>query len=225
MEHKIYRGRSGGRRWTLNVCLSRLTRRHFFIGLVVVIALMVFSTGSQHFSSIGVTSNQQSDKKPNKSAGAEGNDKNKDKEKEKGPEFCTTWPVDEDGKYHREMETSPERQLHLDSFAPEGGWKKPEGLSVVGMIFYGRKRNVDILDCYLRQNLASNGGYLDEVWFMVHTENKQDVDWLRDLVKDEPDYKYIDLGNRTTDYYGYMWEYPVEDDTIYVKIDDDVVSC
>ncbi|OTA62769.1 hypothetical protein K449DRAFT_433684 [Hypoxylon sp. EC38] len=32
----------------------------------------------------------------------------------------------------------------------------------------GRKRNVDILDCYLRQNLVSNGGYLDEVSLCAH---------------------------------------------------------
>ncbi|KAI1804629.1 hypothetical protein F4811DRAFT_561670 [Daldinia bambusicola] len=62
------------------------------------------------------------------------------------------------------------------------------------MVFYGRKRYVDILDCYLQQNLASNGGYFDEVWFMAHTKDKDDVAWIEDLVKKTPGYKVVGKG-------------------------------
>lgn len=137
-------------------------------------------------------------------------------------EYCTTWPVDAKGRYTPKPKSSD--KLELDSVAPAGGWKKPQGVKVVAMVFYGRKRNVDILDCYLRQNLAAHGGYLDEVWFMVHTEKKDDVDWLRTFAKAEPAYKFVDLGACTTEQYGCIWEYAVEDDTIYLKIDDDIVS-
>ena len=29
-------------------------------------------------------------------------------------------------------------------------WKKPDGLKVIGLVFYGRKEFVEILDCYLK---------------------------------------------------------------------------
>ncbi|EMR66140.1 hypothetical protein UCREL1_6874 [Eutypa lata UCREL1] len=137
-----------------------------------------------------------------------------------GSGLCTTWPVGEKGKYHPQ---SKAKKVQLDSLAPKGGWKKPNGIRVVAMVFYGRKHNVDILDCYLRQNLASNGGYLDEVWFMVHTTEKGDVKWLRKLTGGEPGYRFVDLGDCTTGHYGCIWEYAVEDDTIYIKIDDDIL--
>ncbi|KAI2634486.1 hypothetical protein GGS21DRAFT_518059 [Xylaria nigripes] len=139
-------------------------------------------------------------------------------------EFCTTWPVDKYGKY----DVSPlERvnRVQLDSIAPPGGWRKPEGLKIVAMVFFGRKRYVDILDCYLQQNLASNGGYLDEVWFMVHTDVEDDIAWLNDLVKRTPGYQVVDPEdcNRNDRNYGCLWEYAVEDHTMYIKLDDDIV--
>jgi len=54
---------------------------------------------------------------------------------------------------------------------PAGGWEKPSGVCIVGVIFYGWRRNVDIIDCYLEQNLAENRDYLDEVRFLLHTNN------------------------------------------------------
>jgi len=29
-------------------------------------------------------------------------------------------------------------------------WKKPEDLKIIGLVFYGRKEFVEILDCYLK---------------------------------------------------------------------------
>ncbi|KAI0157067.1 hypothetical protein GGR52DRAFT_582886 [Hypoxylon sp. FL1284] len=91
------------------------------------------------------------------------------------------------------------------------------------MVFYGRKRYVDILDCYLQQNLASNGGYFDEVWFMSHTKVADDVAWMEDLVSNTPEYKVVGKGVCEGKKYNCMWNYAVEDNTIYVKIDDDIV--
>jgi hypothetical protein len=140
------------------------------------------------------------------------------------PEYCTTWPVDKDGNYNR-TSASKHSKLKLDTLAPRGGWKKPAGVKVVAMIFYGRRRAVDILDCYLQQNLVSNGGYLDEVWFMIHTEVKEDLDWLHKKVAHEHEqaYKFKDFRDECNQY-GCLWNYATEDDTIYVKIDDDMVS-
>jgi hypothetical protein len=41
---------------------------------------------------------------------------------------------------------------------PGGSWPV-----VKAMVFFGRKRYIEILDCYLQRNLVSNGGILSEV--------------------------------------------------------------
>lgn len=141
------------------------------------------------------------------------------------PEFCTTWPVDEDGNYTLNSHDRP-NQVESYSIAPHGGWRKPAGVKVIAMVFFGRKRYVDILDCYLRQNLASNGGYLDEVWFMVHTEEEEDLAWLDGLVKDTKDYKKVGEEDcKANDHkYGCLWKYATAANTMYIKLDDDIVS-
>lgn len=142
------------------------------------------------------------------------------------PGQCTTWPVDAKGSYtpapsQRNGTATPA----LKSLAPKGGWKKPAGIRVVALVFYGRKRTVDFLDCYLLRNLAANGGYLDEVRFMVHTNKEEDVEFLKDLVsKREEHYRIVEGGACEGTSYGCIWDSVVEDDTIYVKIDDDIVS-
>ncbi|KAI1130160.1 hypothetical protein F5Y10DRAFT_132646 [Nemania abortiva] len=139
-------------------------------------------------------------------------------------EFCTTWPVDEDGGYDLHA-FDRSNKVESYSIAPQGGWQKPEGVKIIGMVFFGRKRYVDILDCYLQQNLASNGGYLDEVWFMIHTEEKEDIKWLNRLVNTTEDYKIIGQANCKTNgpKYGCLWRSATEDKTIYIKLDDDIV--
>ncbi|RYP73060.1 hypothetical protein DL769_004297 [Monosporascus sp. CRB-8-3] len=82
------------------------------------------------------------------------------------PQFCTIWPVGDDGQpyaliLHRQNKTSVS-----DTIAPHGCWRKPRGIKIVGWTFYGRRRNVDVLDCFLLQNLAANGGYLDNMRFI-----------------------------------------------------------
>ncbi|KAI0198617.1 hypothetical protein F4808DRAFT_252234 [Astrocystis sublimbata] len=140
------------------------------------------------------------------------------------PDFCTTWPVDYEGEYDLDSIDRVDQVEHTN-LAPEGGWSKPKGLKVIAMVFYGRKRYVDILDCYLQQNLASNGGYLDEVWFMAHTEDEDDLAWLDSLVKENQSYKikgHDDCGKNDKEY-GCLWKYATGDNTMYIKIDDDII--
>ncbi|KAI1172614.1 hypothetical protein F4777DRAFT_590431 [Nemania sp. FL0916] len=136
------------------------------------------------------------------------------------PGQCTTWPVSMNGEYKPKTRTP---STELQRFAPPGGWKKPAGLTVKALVFYGRKRTVDFLDCYLQQNLAVNGGYLDEVWFMVHTNIEEDLAYLQTLVKQSIYYKIAMPGECEGSGYACMWENAVEDGTIYVKLDDDVI--
>lgn len=140
------------------------------------------------------------------------------------PGQCTTWPVDWKGQYTPSHE-SVNNTVRLESFAPKGGWKKPVGIKVVALVFFGRKRTVDFLDCYLQQNLAANGGYLDEIRFMVHTNKEEDLEFLRDLVsRREEHYHIVEANTCEGSSYGCIWDSVVEDDTIYVKIDDDIVG-
>ncbi|KAI1338091.1 hypothetical protein F5Y15DRAFT_407742 [Xylariaceae sp. FL0016] len=141
---------------------------------------------------------------------------------EHNDKFCTTWPVDNNGKY--ELNAGDRvSDFRIDSMAPKGGWRKPEGLKVIAMVFYGRKRYVDILDCYLQKNLKSHGGYLDEVWFMAHTQDKDDIAWVEGLVLDNPNYKIVGQGVCEEEKYKCLWEYATDDKTIYIKIDDDII--
>ncbi|KAI8629069.1 hypothetical protein F5Y19DRAFT_88816 [Xylariaceae sp. FL1651] len=142
-------------------------------------------------------------------------------EQEKVPGQCTTWPVSVKGDYKSKVHNS---NLTLQSFAPRGGWKKPEGITIKALIFYGRKRTVDFLDCYLQKNLAVNGGFLDEIWFMVHTDNKEDLAYLDELIAQRKEhYRIVKPGECKGGNYACMWDPVVEDNTIYVKIDDDIV--
>jgi len=86
----------------------------------------------------------------------------------------------------------------------------------------GRRQYVKILDCYLKRNLVSNGGYLDQVHFISNTDNNNDLKYLEDLLKTSDRYKEIRPG--ALGLYDEMWGYLTNNDTIYIKIDDDVVS-
>lgn len=101
-------------------------------------------------------------------------------------------------------------------------WEKPTGFKIIGLIFFGRPPVVEILDCYLKRNLASNGGFLDEVHWVVNTDKKQDIQYLDDLLETSIAYKKINIPSLT---YNSVWEHAVERDHMYIKIDDDMVSC
>lgn len=106
-------------------------------------------------------------------------------------------------------------------------FEKPLGVNITGVVFYGRARFVDILDCYLQKNLAVNGGLLDNVLFMTNTDDKEDLAWLDDLVSRVPQYGTVEV-KRPNDAHGWggfniIWESLQDPDTIYLKIDDDIV--
>ncbi|MCJ1294331.1 hypothetical protein MMC34_005889 [Xylographa carneopallida] len=116
-------------------------------------------------------------------------------------------------------------------------WVKPEGFKIVALIFCkshvggstqedsnflpdGRPRYVSILDCYLKRNLAINGGYLDEVHWMANTENQHDLAYLDTLVNTTESYKAYHLKHLG---FQSIWEHAVDNNTLYIKIDDDMI--
>lgn len=100
-------------------------------------------------------------------------------------------------------------------------WVKPKGVKIIALIFYGRPETVSILDCYLKQNLVSNGGLLDEVHWAVNTHNQTNLKYLDGLVETSEEYKKIVLPNLG---FESIWKNAVKRDILYIKIDDDVVS-
>ena len=99
-------------------------------------------------------------------------------------------------------------------------WKKPTGFKIIGLIFFGRPPVVEILDCYLKRNLVKNGGFLDEVLWVENTKKEEDLQYLHNLVKNEPLYRSLHI-----DTLGYdsVWEHSVDDKNLFIKIDDDIV--
>jgi hypothetical protein len=106
---------------------------------------------------------------------------------------------------------------HLDEPLP---LTRPEDTKIIGLVFYGRRDRSSILDCYLRNNLRSNGGWLNEVAWGVNTDNEEDLAYLDLLVGTTPEYRKVKL--REKSYVG-LWEETIEAGNIYVKLDDDVV--
>ncbi|KAL8668161.1 MAG: hypothetical protein Q9202_000139 [Teloschistes flavicans] len=100
------------------------------------------------------------------------------------------------------------------------GFKKPVEFKIIGLIFFGRPPNIAILDCYLKRNLVTNGGFLDEVHFVVNTDKEKDIKYLDTLVKTSELYTKVilpELGYKS------VWEHSVEPEHMYIKIDDDMV--
>ncbi|KAK8914951.1 hypothetical protein H634G_09873 [Metarhizium anisopliae BRIP 53293] len=93
---------------------------------------------------------------------------------------------------------------------------------IIGLVFFGRRATVSILDCYLKRNLVSNGGLLDEVVWLQRTNDDEDLALLDRLLESEPQYsrQVIDDANA----YDFASSYNIIDDgNMYIKIDDDIV--
>ncbi|KAG8529541.1 uncharacterized protein KY384_006178 [Bacidia gigantensis] len=124
-----------------------------------------------------------------------------------------------------ETSPTPTGSLHGDNHTAFEEWKKPTEFKIIGLIFFGRPATVSILDCYLKKNLAVNGGWLDEVHFIVNTDKKPDLKWLAELVKGTEQYKSVDLPKEIEpgrDGYNAGWA-TCEKGSLYIKIDDDIV--
>ncbi|KGQ12586.1 hypothetical protein BBAD15_g1665 [Beauveria bassiana D1-5] len=72
------------------------------------------------------------------------------------------------------------------------------------------------------RNLVSNGGLIDEVIWLRRTEKEEDLEFLQKLLDSESRYSKRDVDR--TEASGFASAYDgMDDDTLYIKIDDDVV--
>jgi hypothetical protein len=98
--------------------------------------------------------------------------------------------------------------------------ERPKDTKIVGLVFFGRRDRASILDCYLKNNLVSSGGWLDEVVWGVNTNDTDDLAYLEELLPTTPAYRKVEINDRS--YFG-LWNESVEAGNIYIKLDDDVV--
>lgn len=76
----------------------------------------------------------------------------------------------------------------------------------------------------MKRNLAANGGILDEVHFVINTDNEDDLKWMKDNLSGQQDYFLPDLDSTQTFDHDWSPIYKnIERNTYYLKIDDDVV--
>lgn len=98
----------------------------------------------------------------------------------------------------------------------------PDGVKIIGLVFFGRRSRVEILRCYLERNMVDNGGWLDEIHFVKNTNNKKDLKYLEEILASSVRYKKIELDDIGFVGYGQAWR-KLQPGQMYVKIDDDVV--
>ncbi|EDN09091.1 conserved hypothetical protein [Histoplasma mississippiense (nom. inval.)] len=107
--------------------------------------------------------------------------------------------------------------------ASETEFIKPEDIIISGFVFYGRRDRVEAMRCYVERNLADNNGWLDEVLWVVNTENEDDLRYLDEILASSPRHRKLDLGRMVRGpEFRQIWKH-LERGKIYVKIDDDVV--
>ncbi|KAF2663329.1 hypothetical protein BT63DRAFT_124844 [Microthyrium microscopicum] len=112
---------------------------------------------------------------------------------------------------------------HLGGLEGIKAFPKPDGLNkIVAIIFYGRPATVSILDCYLKRNLIKNGGMLDEVVWIVRTNDTSHKAYLDVLLAEEDAYTKWNVTFGENEDYRSAYD-RVQNGTMYIKIDDDIV--
>ncbi|EED17367.1 conserved hypothetical protein [Talaromyces stipitatus ATCC 10500] len=88
---------------------------------------------------------------------------------------------------------------------------KPGNLNISGLVTFDRRDRVELSHCYLERNLVTNGGWLDNVVWVVNTKNKSDLAYLDEILARSPLYLKSDHAEmRRT----------VSRETMYIKIED-----
>ena len=102
-------------------------------------------------------------------------------------------------------------------------YTKPQDVKIIGLVFFGRRKRVELLRCFIERNLAENGGWLDEVHWVQNTQNEEDLEYLDEILASSPTYKKIALSDEERSSFEHAWEH-LERGALYVKVDDDVVG-
>lgn len=96
-----------------------------------------------------------------------------------------------------------------------------KGVKIYGLVYYGRRSYVDILNAYLERNLRANGGILDRVIFAMVKYTMEDLNYLVTLQRRNPE-SYIIPWHMEGGAWDVIWRLADEPGAYYIKIDDDV---
>ena len=102
-------------------------------------------------------------------------------------------------------------------------YTKPKDVKIIGLVFFGRRKRVELLRCFIERNLVENGGWLDEVHWVQNTEKEEDLAYLDEILASSPTYRKIALSDEERSSFEHAWEH-LERGALYVKVDDDVVG-
>lgn len=129
--------------------------------------------------------------------------------------FCFT-------KYDKNQVNQPNRYENFISIKySNDDYKQNSKRNVTALVFYGRKRYMEILSKYLISNLKINGGVLDQVKFAVKTNNQTDLEYLNELIEKYPK-QFLRYNFTVQDRFTLFYKI-LDDDEYVFKIDDDVV--
>lgn len=95
-----------------------------------------------------------------------------------------------------------------------------QGYKIKALVFAGRKDTMSILFPQIKSDI------LDEVLIGVNTQNKEDIDFINDYCKKDKKFKIINIEDnkiRTAEAYYWMFSILTDEDTIYFKLDDDLI--
>lgn len=104
-------------------------------------------------------------------------------------------------------------------------FEKPKEFPIVAVVLFSHRDRASILDCYLRRNLVENGGFLDEVIFVMETgrEDTDSVVWLNNLVAKTKGYSIGVSPHETPEsHYEHLWDV-CNPGTLYIQMSDQIV--
>lgn len=94
------------------------------------------------------------------------------------------------------------------------------GYKVKALVFAGRKDTMSILFPKIKSKI------LDDVLIGINTRNKDDISYINSYLPKDKKFKKIIIPDNfigTADAYYYMFSLLTEEDTIYIKLDDDLI--
>lgn len=94
------------------------------------------------------------------------------------------------------------------------------GYKIKALVFAGRRDTMSILFPQIKSDI------LDEVLIGVNTRNKEDIAFINDYCKKDAKFKIIQIDDRkigTAEAYYWMFSTLTDEDTIYFKLDDDLI--
>ena len=94
------------------------------------------------------------------------------------------------------------------------------GYKVKVLVFAGRRDTMSILFSKIKSDI------LDEVLIGINTKNQNDIEFIDTYLQSDKKFKKVNIPQQLigkNDAYYYMFSLLTDEDTIYIKLDDDLI--